>query len=205
VPSCSLFCPPAFSAGQDGCRATLVGKVAPLTGEDEAELRELYVDIHAHATEALRFADLFKFYRMRVDDVLFVSGYGVMSQWVDANDFAHALPDALAFEAPEIVKSINTNKQADLKRLCSVFLDVKNPSSCSMTGLDCLGFDLRVRDAHAEIDEFRVGFRESVGSRFYVQSALVKAFQEAWERENGFDETWEGEDTRPTILYIRTY
>lgn len=201
-PRCSLFCQPAATAGQDGCRATLVGSVSPLTGADEDELRELYIDVHAHAAEALRFADLFRFYRMQVDDVLFVAGFGVTSQWVPATDFAAARPDPLAFDAPAIIARLNEAKEADLRRLSRVFLRVDDAVTCSMAALDRLGFDLRIRNENAETREYRVGFRESVSNRFDVQSALVKAFQEAWERENGFDETWEGEDARPTVLYF---
>lgn len=218
-PFCSLFCQPFSSAGQDGCRATLVGRISPLLTsstsssssqqEEEREqledLKELYMETHTHANDALRYKDLFRFYRMQVDDVLFVSGYGVTSQWVTAKDFAGAQPDPLAFDAPGIVQTLNRNSELDLKRLCRVFLGVNDVATCSITGLDRLGFDVRVKDERKETSEFRVGFREKVANRFDVQSALVKTFQEAWERENGFDETWEGEDTRPTILYIRTY
>lgn len=218
-PACSLFCQPSSSAGQDGCRATLVGRIAPLfpssssqdkpqskqDAEELEDLKELYLETHTHANDALRYKDLFRFYRMHVDDVLFVSGYGVTSQWVSAPDFAGADPDPLAFDAPGIIQTLNRNSEADLKRLCRVFLQVDDVATCSITGLDRLGFDVRVKDERKQTSEFRVGFRETVANRFDVQSALVKTFQEAWERENGFDETWEGEDTRPTILYIRTY
>lgn len=200
-PRCSLFCQPSAMSGQDGCRATLVGSVSPLEGDDTNELKELYIETHTHATEALRFADLFGFYRMEVDDVLFVAGYGVTSQWVSATVFAEAQPDPLAFDAPSIVARLNETKEADLRRLCNIFLGVEDVITCTMVALDRLGFDLRVRDENAQIREFRVGFREAVSNRFDVQSALVKAFQEAWERENGFDETWEGEDARPAVLY----
>lgn len=173
--------------------------MAPLP-EEEVELRERYVQRHAHAADALNYPDSFAFYRMAVDDVFFVGGYGVVSQWVDANDFAHAEADPLAFDAPQIVKGINEGKGDELRRLCNVFLGVV-ADRCVMTSLDRLGFDLRVWDEEGVIREYRVAFREVVANRFDVQSALVKAFQEAWERENGYDETWAGEDTRQTVLY----
>lgn len=198
---CSLFCQPATNYGQDGCRATLVGRIAPLEGEDASELKELYIETHTHAADALQFPDLFSFHRMSLNDVFFVGGYGVVSQWVDVADFREAEPDPLAHDAPGIVADLNSQKTDDIKRLCKAFLAISDPHSCKMTALDRLGFDLRVWDSKGEIREYRVAFREVVSNRFDVQSALVKAFQEAWERENGYDETWEGEDVRPTILY----
>lgn len=201
-PSCSLYCQPAATAGQDGGRVTLVGAVRDLDGPDADELRELYIDTHVHAQEALQYADAFGFYRMRVDDVFFVGGYGVTSQWVSSNDFATAEPDPLAFDAPTIVARLNEDKEADLKRLCRVFLDIGEVVRCKMTSLDRLGFDLRVRDEDGDTREYRVAFRENVQNRFDVESELVKTFQEAWECENGFDATWEGESTRPIVLYF---
>jgi hypothetical protein len=71
-----------------------------------------------------------------------------------------------------------------------------------MTGLDRLGFDVRVRaNVDASIREYRVAFRESVNNRFDCQSALVKAFQEAWERQNGMEDAWLAEEARPTVMY----
>lgn len=203
-PRCSLYCQPTSSAGQDGCRATLVGEIEKLDPDLAEEVRELYIEKHAHAVDALKYPDLFTFHKMNVKDVYFVGGYGVVAQWVRAQDFAHGVPDPLCFDAPEIVPVLNEEKADDLKRLSRVFLGAKNVDSCTMTGLDRLGFDLRVRDVEGDTREYRVAFRESVSNRFDAQSALVKAFQEAWERESGFEETWTGEDTRPTVLYYST-
>lgn len=199
-PRCSIFCQPAAAAGQDGCRATLVGHVTQLPSEEEEELRELYIETHAHAVDALKVPD-FQFYRMRVDDVLFVAGYGVTSKWVDAQHFANAAPDPLAFDAPAIVTKLNETKEPDLLRLCRVILDVDNVVRCSMTALDRLGFDLRTRDDRGNTREYRVAFRQPVQNRFDVQSTLVKAFQETWERENGFDNMWQGDDGIPSVVF----
>lgn len=204
---CSLFCQPgtSFGAGQAGCRATLVGEIHAMEpGEELDELREQYIERHSHASDALVFPE-FSFYRMRIHDVFFVGGYGVVSQWVQVSDYEMAAPDPLAFDAPAIVSDLNARKTRDLKRLCKVFLQMDDVERCTMTGLDRLGFDLRVRDSKGEIKEYRVAFREVVSNRFDAQSALVKAFQEAWERENGFDETWEGENMRPTALYYANH
>lgn len=198
---CSLYCQPTSRSGQHGSRATLVGRIRSLPEEALEDVRDAFVEVHPHAADALAYPELFAFWRLEVEDVFFVGGYGVKSQWVDAAEFVSGEPDPLCFDAPEIVSGVNKNRVEDLKRLCKVFLDVKDPSSCTMTSLDRLGFDLRVRDGTGEIREYRVAFRETVGNRFDAQSALVKAFQEAWERENGFNEMWSGEDARPTVLY----
>lgn len=198
---CSLFCQPPSTYGQDGCRATITGSVRKMKDDEMEEIRERYIDTHAHAIDALKYPDLFAFHVMDVDDVFFVGGFGVVAKWVGANQFLKALPDPLCFDAPEIVAKLNIERQEDLKRLCRVFLGIDEVQTCNLSGLDRLGFDLRVRDKDVVFKEFRVAFREVVNTRFDVQSALVKTFQEAWEREMGFAESWADDDERPTLMY----
>jgi heme iron utilization protein len=208
APSVSLYCQPPKSSGQAGGRVTLVGDITLLDdAEALADVKDEYILAHAHAADALEYPDLFAFYRMSVHDVYFVGGFGVVAQWVDASDFAGANPDPLAFDAAEIVSEINSARGEELTRLCEVYLGLGGEEagghfSCKMTSLDRLGFDVRVRtDAGATIREYRVAFRESVNNRFDCQSALVKAFQEAWERQNGMADAWLTEEARPTVMY----
>ena len=73
-------------------RVTVVGSVAELTGaEREAALRT-YGDVHPGAFYSA-FAD-FRMYRLEVDSVRYVGGFGRMS-WVSATDHAAAEPDPL--------------------------------------------------------------------------------------------------------------
>lgn len=202
--NCSLYTQPPSSAGQDGCRATLVGRVVRMEQSEADEIRERYIDTHAHAEFALTFPDMFAFYKMEVDDVFYVGGFGVVAQWVSAEAFLGADPDPLCFDAPGIVKGLNEKKEDDMMRLCKIFLGVEGVTSCTLTGLDRLGFDLRVRDSAGAFQEYRVAFREKVENRFDVQSALVKTFQEAWEREMGYADNWADDDERPAIMYYST-
>lgn len=197
----SLYCQPPSSSGQGGCRVTLVGEIAKLPESDIHETEEEYIHVHSHASDALKFPDLFEFYRMSVKDVFYVGGFGVVAQWVDPKLYAEAEPDPLAFDAPSIVADLNATRREELKLLCEVFLDQQDMSSCTMMGLDRLGFDLRIRSASGFIREYRVAFREEVRNRFECQSALVKVFQEAWELKHGHADSWQAEGSRPTVLY----
>jgi putative heme iron utilization protein len=198
----SLYCQPPSTSGQDGCRVTLVGDVSRMSEADASNIRDDYIDAHAHAADALAYPDLFAFHRMTVRDVYFVGGFGVVSQWVDPADFAKSEPDPLAHDAPGLVAEINQNRQQDMLRLCEVYLGLERGGKCTMMGLDRLGFDLRVRSISGDLREYRVAFRESVQTRFDCQSALVKAFQEAWERQNGHAALWESEEARPAVMYF---
>lgn len=201
VSQCSLYAQPPATAGQDGSRATLVGVMRRLSEKEEEEIRERYIETHAHAAYALQYPDLFAFYKMHIDDVFFVGGFGVVATWVGAKDFLEAQADPLCFDAPAIVRQVNAKQSEDLQRLCRVFLGVEKIGSVTLVTLDRLGFDLRVRDGKGDFREYRVAFRELVNNRFDAQSALVKTFQEAWEREMGHADSWADDDERRTIMY----
>ena len=66
-------------------------------------------------------------------------------------------------------------------------------------GVDRLGMDLRVtRSSTGATDEYRIGFRDRVASSEDAKSEIIKTFQEAWERENGY--IW-SEELPPIICY----
>ncbi|OSX69562.1 hypothetical protein BU14_1393s0002 [Porphyra umbilicalis] len=206
----SLYAQPQESSGQGGCRATLVGRLAPLAaadgvdGADEeevAELVEAYTERHPHAAKALTYPDRFNFFRMSVEDVYFVGGFGVTATWVAVEDYSNASADPLAFDAPSMVSTTNKRQQKELRSMCRVFLGVDDAETVTMMALDRLGVDLRVVTTSGATSEFRVAFREKVACRFDAQSALVKALQESWEKENGFGDAWEEETPRVVVKY----
>lgn len=195
----SLYC--SGRSGQAGCRVTLVGRVGRVEGEECEEAREDFVEKHSYAEEALEYPDLFGFYRMEVEGVYFVGGYGVVAEWVDLGDYKSGEADPIAKDAGNIIAEMNETRVGEMRSLCEVFLCVEDAEKVTMTGLDRLGFDLRVKDGHGKIREYRIAFREQVTNSFDCQSALVKAFQEAWEMQNGFEEDWETEEARKTVMY----
>jgi len=63
-------------------RVTLVGNVLPIPNIELAEARKLYLERHVNSKYWVDFEDFF-FYRMKVVDVYYVGGFGVMG-WVSA-------------------------------------------------------------------------------------------------------------------------
>ncbi len=86
-------------------RITLVGEVLPVPQSETAAARELYLSRHQNARYWVDFDD-FAFYRMRLEDVYFIGGFGVMG-WVDAQEYAHSLPDPLADASAGILRHMN--------------------------------------------------------------------------------------------------
>lgn len=169
-------------------RVTLVGSIVDVDDDDELiQLKASFSLVHTYADQLTQ-SPRFKFYKLKPDKVYYVGGFGVLSKWLPVSEYETAKPDILADEASSIVTKINTGKQQELKTVCKHFLNKASPDTVSVTTVDRLGLDLRVK-ARDLTDEFRIGFRQPVSSVEDAKSEIVKIFQEAWEKEHGFE--WE--------------
>jgi len=120
-------------------RLTLIGaaKLAPA-----AEVRDLYLARYENARYWQDYTD-FAYYRLQVEGVYFIGGFGVMG-WVPAEDYAAAAPDPLATVAPGIIRHMNADHGDALRRI--VGHDAGEvPDEASMTAVDRLGFHLRLK------------------------------------------------------------
>jgi hypothetical protein len=100
----------------------------------------------------------------------------------------------LAAAANGMVERINRQHGEDLQLTAQHLLDVTAPiETIRLTNVDRLGLDIRVtsqmgsRRNKLQTDEFRIGFRIPVLSVEDAKSEILKVFQEAWEKANGFD------------------
>mmetsp|Transcript_2661 Transcript_2661/g.8026 ORF Transcript_2661/g.8026 Transcript_2661/m.8026 type:complete len:339 (+) Transcript_2661:1079-2095(+) len=197
----SLFCQPSDNAGQSGGRTTLVGEISRVSRLDLDDLVDIYVERHPHAQEALTYTDNFHFYRLEVQDVYFVGGYGVAADWVDVSEYSKAEADPIAFEASKLIERLNTSVAEDVRRLCTIFCGVDDDFEVVVVSIDRLGIDVRVT-TEVGTNEYRICFREQIGNSFDASSSLVKLLQEAWEREHGYQDEW---DTAPPLSVIKYF
>lgn len=198
----SLFCQPLDNYGQSGGRTTLVGDLARVSRLDLEDLVDTFVDCHPHARDALKYTENFHFYRMEVKDVYFVGGYGVAATWVDVEQYTLAEADPLAFDAAKLIDRLNASTNGEVTRLCTVFCGMKNEFDAKVVSLDRLGLDVRITSPDDGTLEFRLCFREVIANSFEAQSSLVKLLQEAWERENGFEEEWRDAPPLDVVKYF---
>lgn len=80
-----IFEPEAESDPLGAARMNLMGEVQELPVEAIAETRALYIAKHPDSEQWLDFGD-FGLYRMRIDDVYYIGGFGEMG-WVSKNDY----------------------------------------------------------------------------------------------------------------------
>jgi len=119
-------------------RITLMGAVTAARDD----VREIYLHRHVNARHWVDFGD-FAFYRMELEDVYFIGGFGVMG-WVTADQYRAASPDPLADAAPSIIDHVNAHHARNLARIARVFAQVE-VEEATMTSVDRLGFEARLK------------------------------------------------------------
>uniref|UniRef100_A0A7S2R0M7 DUF2470 domain-containing protein n=1 Tax=Eucampia antarctica TaxID=49252 RepID=A0A7S2R0M7_9STRA len=189
--------------GQDVSRCSVTGKVEKIdskTAEDIDALRMRYSINHAYADQVMD-SPKFAFYRLVPHKLYFVGGFGVLAKWVDVEEYRDAAPDILAREAGAILSKLNKDHGDDLELTAVHLLGCTDEIELiRVTNVDRLGMDIRVttkgkRRNKLNTDEFRIGFRIPVISVEDAKSEILKVFQEAWEKGNGY--TWENDDAEP--------
>ena len=223
-PKVALYVQNPMSPGQKGARLTLVGEIEKITKPAELrDCKEFYADRfpdQAQPLEDERFERFFSMYKIVLKDIYYVSGFGVTTCWVNPEEFSKAEADPLAPFSQAMISEWNEQREDDFQSLAQAFfgdeLDVEEVDSPRITFLDRFGFDFRFRfpqkDAATssgsekrklDIREYRVGFRQQAMSREEAQSSMFKILQEAWEKNNGFDDDEWGETLLPPFILKR--
>src|SRR4051794_4696723 len=109
-PRASLLVTEPVAEGADPLasgRVTLMGKLSTVPDDDRPVARERYLAGNPAASYYIDFGD-FTFYRLDVESIRYVGGYGRMS-WVDPAKYASAEPDPLAGAAAGIIEHMNAD------------------------------------------------------------------------------------------------
>lgn len=160
-------------------RVTLVGPTARLPEGDRAAARERYLAAHPHAYY-VDFDD-FALYRLDVEAVRYVGGFGVMS-WVEAERYAQAQPDPVQPSARYAIDHMNSD-HADAVRLYAEVLAGLGPvREATIINLDRYGFDVS-----AKLDEgsrtVRVVFGHRLDEPGEVRPEMIRLLDEARARQ----------------------
>lgn len=183
------------SEGQDSSRCSITGKLVKVDDDEAQEnidaIRMRYSITHSYADQVMD-SPRFAFYRLEPSRVHFVGGFGVLAKWVPVDEYKEATPDILAKDASDIISRLNRDHSEDLALTAEHLLDSQDVERIRVTAVDRLGIDIRVtkkgpRANKLVTDEFRIGFRIPVISVEDAKSEILKVFQEAWEKANGYD------------------
>ena len=148
-------------------RLTLIGaaKVAPAD-----EVRDLYLLRHESARYWQDYTD-FAYYRLEVEGVYFIGGFGVMG-WLPVEDYATAAPDPLAAVATEIIQHMNVDHGDALRRIAGHDTG-EVPDEASLTAVDRLGFHLRLKTGD-RVNGRRIAFPREVKDRTEARAVFIE-------------------------------
>ena len=150
-------------------RVTLMGSAKKVPSGEVAQVRELYLARHANASYWVDFDD-FGFFRLAIEDIYFVGGFGSMG-WVTAKEYAAAAVDPLADDASSLIQEMNEQHMSTLLLLARVYGNVE-AQQVTMTALDRLGFHLRIKTAD-RMQGGRVAFTNPVRNAQEVRAGLA--------------------------------
>lgn len=215
-PAVSLFCqlPRGRETNTETAalsRVTFMGQVELIPAEEVTPLKFAFILLHPYA-EQIADSPKFAFYRIKPEKIYFSGGFGVMSTWIDIPEYEQAKPDVLAHDVPNVLSRVNVERQLELVLICKHFLSLESVDIVTIQTIDQFGIDIRVKrgewvfesfPAYISIyssvshddcygilgeftDEYRIGFRHPVSSAEDAKSELMKLFQEAWERDQGY-------------------
>ena len=162
-----------------GARVTLVGRAALVPDEARAAVREDYLARHDNARYWVDFGD-FAFYRLTVDDLYYVAGFGAMG-WVEAEAYRAAAYDPLADSAAGIIAHMNADHADALLLFCRAFANVA-AESATMTGIDRMGMRIRAQVGDC-LQGVRVNFPADVHTPLEARKVLVAMVQQARQRQ----------------------
>lgn len=157
-------------------RATLLGLLSAVAEEDRAAVRDLYLEANPTAAYYIDFGD-FAFYRLDVESIRYVGGYGRMS-WVDADAYAEAEPDPLADAAAGIIEHMNADHADAQVLFCRHLAERPETTEASMSAVDRYGFEM-IAVSPAGRAAVRLGFPEECTTGTQVRQAMVALVADA--------------------------
>ena len=111
-------------------------------GEPSKQAREAYLETHPSASYYVDFDD-FCFWRMSIQSIRYIGGYGRMS-WVETQDWQAAEPDPIAPHAQAIIDHMNEDHADTMALYCRAFSKATEAETVVMSGVDRYGFEMSV-------------------------------------------------------------
>ena len=157
-------------------RVTLMGLLSPVADDDRPTARERYLAANPTSSYYIDFGD-FTFYRLDVESIRYVGGYGRMS-WVDAAGYAAAEPDPLTDSAAGIIEHMNADHADAQVLFCRHLLGRADTTEATMSAVDRYGFEM-IAVSPAGRAAVRLGFPEECATGEQVRAAMVAMVADA--------------------------
>lgn len=159
-------------------RVTILGPCTRV-GEDGGRARAAFFAAHPNATYYADFGD-FAFWKLHVEHVRYIGGYGRMS-WISEADWRAAEPDPLAPSAAGMVAHMNADHADALLLYCKTFCRGTEITSATMTGIDRYGFEMSATTPDGP-RPLRLAFGNPVSTPEEVRASLISLLKDARSR-----------------------
>ena len=156
-------------------RVTILGRCTRVEG-DGGSARAAFLAAHPQSAYYADFGD-FGFWRLQVDSVRYIGGYGRMS-WVRREEWETAQPDPLGPSAAGVIAHMNADHADALVLYCKAFSRATDITSATMTGIDQYGFELSAKTANGP-RPVRLAFTTPVRTPQEARVALIATLKDA--------------------------
>jgi putative heme iron utilization protein len=127
-------------------RVTLLGHAGKIAGDADREAaKRAYLHAHPNAEYYVDYAD-FAFWRLDVEAVRYIGGYGRMS-WLEMADWRAAESDPIAPFARGILDHMNADHADAMVAYCHAFTKAADTTAATMTSIDRYGFEMSAQTA----------------------------------------------------------
>jgi putative heme iron utilization protein len=157
-------------------RVTLLGLLSTVTDADRPAARDRYLAANPTSAYYIDFGD-FVFFRLDVQSIRYVGGYGRMS-WVDPALYAAAEPDPLAGVAAGIIEHMNADHAEAQVLFCRHLLDRPDTTAATMSSVDRYGFEM-IAVSPSGRAAVRLGFPHPCTTGIEVRQAMVAMVNDA--------------------------
>jgi putative heme iron utilization protein len=156
-------------------RVTMLGPCMRVE-EDGGRARAAFFAAHPNSTYYADFRD-FAFWKLHVEHVRYIGGYGRMS-WISKADWQAAEPDPLGPSAAGIIAHMNGDHTDAMVLYSKAFSKATQVTSASMTGVDRYGFDISAMTPQGP-RPVRLAFAKPVSTPEEVRAALILMAKDA--------------------------
>ena len=156
-------------------RVTMVG-LCTRAGDDGGSARAAFLAAHPNSGYYADFRD-FGFWKLDVDAVRYIGGYGRMS-WIDKGEWQAAEPDPLGPSAAGIIAHMNAAHADAMVLYCKAFSRATGIASASMTAIDRYGFEMSANTGDGP-RPVRLAFARPVSTPEDARAVLIAMLKDA--------------------------
>ena len=156
-------------------RVTMIGPCTRVEW-DGGGARAAFFAAHPNSAYYADFRD-FAFWKLHVEYVRYIGGYGRMS-WISQADWQAAEPDPLGASAAGIIAHMNADHTDAMVLYCRAFSKATDVTSARMTGVDRYGFDMSATTTE-QPRPVRLAFPKPVSTPEEARAALISMVKDA--------------------------